>query len=416
MKKLNKVLTVMISLALFHHLAFAQWTPVTSGTANFITSVQMISTTTNYAAGFGGIVLKSTNTGQTWTTLSSPSASNINKMFFPATGNATTGWAASVSGLYKTTNGGANWTQQIASVVFNDVFFTDLNTGFAVTSASVRKTTNGGTNYSTITFSSNSTIHGSVISQGNSSTYFLLGLENVNDTSYIFKSTDVGATWSQTFRTPLDFFDIAFVNASTGIMCGQDGNLKRTTNGGTNWTNINTGTTEDLQALKYISTTKVFAAGSGGTILKSTDGGLTWVHQTSGTTSALRGLDLFTSDDFGIAGGANGTMVRTINGGSGTVGIIQENGNIPDRFSLSQNYPNPFNPSTKLNFRIANTGSVQLKVYDILGNEIETVVNENMQPGSYSVIFNAGNLPSGTYFYRLNAGDFSETKKMVLIK
>ncbi len=89
---------------------------------------------------------------------------------------------------------------------------------------------------------------------------------------------------------------------------------------------------------------------------------------------------------------------------------------VPVRFALSQNYPNPFNPTTNIGYRIANAGFVSLKVYDVLGREVRTLVNEVKKPGSYEVGFDAGNLPSGVYFYRLQAGDVSITKKLVLVK
>ncbi len=96
----------------------------------------------------------------------------------------------------------------------------------------------------------------------------------------------------------------------------------------------------------------------------------------------------------------------------------------PNKFYLEQNYPNPFNPSTKIKYSIRNVEtrhasslrSVTLKVYDILGKEVATLVNEQQPAGEYEVVFNAENLPSGTYFYKLESGTFSETKKLLLLK
>ena len=88
----------------------------------------------------------------------------------------------------------------------------------------------------------------------------------------------------------------------------------------------------------------------------------------------------------------------------------------PSDFVLSQNYPNPFNPTTKIRYSISQTSNVIIKVFDILGNEIETLVNEEKLIGNYEVEFNAINLPSGIYFYHLRAGNFFETKKMILLK
>jgi hypothetical protein len=85
-------------------------------------------------------------------------------------------------------------------------------------------------------------------------------------------------------------------------------------------------------------------------------------------------------------------------------------------FSLEQNFPNPFNPSTKISWQLPVRGQVSLKVYDILGNEVATLVNEEKSAGIYEVNFNAVNLPSGVYFYRIKAGDFIQTKKMILLK
>ncbi len=99
------------------------------------------------------------------------------------------------------------------------------------------------------------------------------------------------------------------------------------------------------------------------------------------------------------------------------IGIISEGNNIPANFSLTQNYPNPFNPATVIKFQVASFRFVKLKIYDILGKELATLVNQNLQPGSYEVTWNASNYPSGVYFYRLFAtGGYTETRKMVLVK
>ena len=98
------------------------------------------------------------------------------------------------------------------------------------------------------------------------------------------------------------------------------------------------------------------------------------------------------------------------------VGIINEINNIPKVFALSQNYPNPFNPSTIINYEIPESGLVTIKIYDVLGREVSTIVNEEKSPGRYKVKFNGSNLASGLYLYRITSGNFSETKKMLLMK
>jgi hypothetical protein len=89
---------------------------------------------------------------------------------------------------------------------------------------------------------------------------------------------------------------------------------------------------------------------------------------------------------------------------------------LPRGYSLDQNYPNPFNPTTAITFSVATYSHTSLKVYDILGREVATLVNEQKPAGTYTQKWNAENFPSGVYFYRLQAGSFTETKKLVLLK
>jgi hypothetical protein len=97
-------------------------------------------------------------------------------------------------------------------------------------------------------------------------------------------------------------------------------------------------------------------------------------------------------------------------------GIETENLEIPDDYHLFQNYPNPFNPSTTIKFQLPVRSTVTLKIYDVLSNEVATLLNEDMESGSYNVEFNATNLASGIYFYRLKAGQYVQTKKMIFMK
>lgn len=105
----------------------------------------------------------------------------------------------------------------------------------------------------------------------------------------------------------------------------------------------------------------------------------------------------------------NFTLTNVVSAGSNTT-------EIPDSYSLNQNYPNPFNPVTNLEFRIPESGFVSLKVFDILGNEVVTLINNNLLPGSYKTEFDGSNFASGIYFYKLESGNFQETKRMILIK
>jgi hypothetical protein len=98
------------------------------------------------------------------------------------------------------------------------------------------------------------------------------------------------------------------------------------------------------------------------------------------------------------------------------VGVTNKGQETPKNFSLNQNYPNPFNPSTKIDFAIPKSANVEIKVFDILGREVATLMNEFKHAGNYSVEFNGGNISSGVYFYTLKSGNFKDTKKMLMIK
>jgi hypothetical protein len=138
------------------------------------------------------------------------------------------------------------------------------------------------------------------------------------------------------------------------------------------------------------------------------------VSQTSGTTEWLHSV-YFTDKNTGWVVGDGGAISHTTNGGATFIEETEIN-ELPTNYYLSQNFPNPFNPTTKLRYSIPKTSKVSIKVYDILGNEIETLIKEEKPVGTYEITWYAGNLPSGIYFYILQAGEFVETRKMILLK
>lgn len=154
--------------------------------------------------------------------------------------------------------------------------------------------------------------------------------------------------------------------------------------------------------------------GSYGTILKSMDGETNWTSQTSRTNAWLRSVH-FTDQNFGWTVGERGTILHTTNGGVSFVEEEQIDG-ILTEYNLSNNFPNPFNPSTKIKYSIPQSSQVVVKVFDILGYEIATLIDEEKSAGVYRADFTGANLTSGIYFYKLQARDFVETKKMLLLK
>ncbi|HTR82738.1 MAG TPA: T9SS type A sorting domain-containing protein [Bacteroidota bacterium] len=135
-------------------------------------------------------------------------------------------------------------------------------------------------------------------------------------------------------------------------------------------------------------------------------------------TPAANGAAVIFWYDFRTNGGnSNADIYGQYISGNGTVSVVREAKDaLPVSFNLAQNFPNPFNPSTQIQFAVPRAGAVSLKVYDVLGREVATLVDQELAASSYSVTWNAGNAASGVYFYRLVAGSYSETKRMVLMK
>jgi photosystem II stability/assembly factor-like uncharacterized protein len=213
--------------------------------------------------------------------------------------------------------------------------------------------------------------------------------------------------------------------------------LYLSTNKGVNWTNI-TGNLPNVPVADLIAhpsdNNKLYLGTEYG-CFRTTNGGLNWHRWNNGMPEAtivtsMGYIDsLSTSGKFFVVAATYGRSIysRDISGDD-PISIRSITEEIPGKFELYQNYPNPFNPVTKIKFDIPNitiiarsgttrqSQSVSLKVYDITGREILTLVNEQLSPGTYEVTFDGSNYPSGVYYYQLLIGDFKETKKLLLLK
>lgn len=162
-----------------------------------------------------------------------------------------------------------------------------------------------------------------------------------------------------------------------------------------------------------VSGTNIFAGNYSGFYL-STNNGTDWIQKNEGfnPSHSINSLSIINNKFFaGISG--QSVWSRLL---AEIIGIRQISEVLPSAYSLNQNYPNPFNPSTKISYSLPQSQFATLKIYDAIGNEVVTLVNEKQNSGSYEVEFNANNLSSGIYFYSLKTDNFFETKKMILIK
>jgi hypothetical protein len=153
----------------------------------------------------------------------------------------------------------------------------------------------------------------------------------------------------------------------------------------------------------------------GNNIYKTTNNGANWTTHYTGT-QALWGMDFVTFGGCpsGWAVGAAGTVLKMAN--DSLVAVQNQESQIPTSYKLEQNYPNPFNPSTLISFSIPKADKVKLVVYDLLGREVSTLVDQYMQAGKYTQEFDGTRIASGVYFYTLKVNDFTETRKMLLVK
>ena len=177
---------------------------------------------------------------------------------------------------------------------------------------------------------------------------------------------------------------------------------------------VNGDSVSDIAVITQLPPRVIVLDGAKGSVLFDYSLGSS-INQRGDRISALPDLDNNHSNEF-VAGSRDGRVICFSGGPDGTVGIQPVSNVIPEKYSLYQNYPNPFNPSTLIKFDIPKNALVKLKVYDILGREVTKLVNTDLLAGSYESSFNGSNFASGVYFYTLEAGDFKQTKKMLLVK
>ena len=239
--------------------------------------------------------------------------------------------------------------------------------------------------------------------------------------SGVFLSTNDGTSWTDVnsglpTNTNVSSFAVSGTNLFAGAFedqnLGRPGGVFLSTDNGGNWTAVGNGLTNINVRALAISDTNLFAGTGGGGVFRSTNNGINWIAFNIGLTNlVVNTLLVYGSNIF--AGTDNGVWRRPLS----DITDIEDLGyEIPTQFVFEQNYPYPFNPSTKISWQSPVSGWQTIKLFDILGKEVETLVDENKPAGKYEVEFDASQLSSGTYFYSLRAGSFVETKKMILLR
>ncbi|MFH2035824.1 MAG: YCF48-related protein, partial [Candidatus Zixiibacteriota bacterium] len=215
---------------------------------------------------------------------------------------------------------------------------------------------------------------------------------------------------------------IFFINSTHGWIAGSGGIIFRTVDGGQNWIISDNPSFAYLISIHFADTNTGYSCGLDGTILKSTNGGASWVSQESGTENGLIDIHVVSADTVYCVGWY-GTILKTTTGGIATPNIVETESKNPSEINLEQNYPNPFNPSTTIAFQVTELISEKavIKIYSSIGELVQTVTKNINGTGYYSVSWNGESnngdiLPTGNYFYSINYGNTTRNGKMCLIK
>ncbi len=425
---------------LFCSQIFSQsgWFPQQSGTNVLLNSVYFLNPYTGWICGESGKILKTMNGGDNWLQQTSNTTLSLNSVFFL---NDNVGWCC--GGLFdpnfisrmtvlKTSDGGNNWSivfdQPSFTSYFVSVYFTDAMNGCVVEQGStgfvgvggIWITSNGGLNWTPVPGSGTAI---SNIQFTDSNTGWVLGKfwdDFQTDTAYILKSTNGGQSWIKKYQKPrMSLLSSHFLNNNTGWAGGGESSpsqniLLKTTDGGNNWERIILNSNNYPMTIFFVNTNLGWSCGDA--VFNTTDGGYSWLLQSElGQNTYYRSM-YFANSLNGWVVGSNGSIYKTNSGG--IMSAASSTGSIANKFSLSQNYPNPFNPETVIRYSLSENRFVTLKIFDVLGNEVATLVNEKQNPGTYNYQLSTVNyqLSSGIYYYKLEAGDFSEVKKMILLK
>jgi photosystem II stability/assembly factor-like uncharacterized protein len=418
---------------------------------------------------------------QPWKKMQSPVNVILRFMSFV---DSLTGWAAGEAGtIIRTTDGGESWEIQNSTVqtFIIDIFFIDENNGWALTlkdefpfTSVILKTTNGGDDWTAENFPDSSKLIRTI--------FFFDSLNGLAGGSYFAYTSDGGMSWTEAevdsgLLSNFPVYRFNFFSRQFGYACGgfidRAGVIWKTTNGGLNWTSQGVSADEvfDLHILDSLNAITLSGDPEGLypiAYLKTTDAGINWIYEelpffglsfridfrtynegwsASGykfllTTNRGETWEEFETPDSavvydiqfldartGYAAGENGVVLKYVSP-EDTIIIL------PNQFVLYQNYPNPFNSKTMIGYDMAASGDVTLKVYDVLGNKVVTLVDEYKNAGEYEVEFNVAQvsrpeIASGVYFYQLRvtspeinlpdgkAGSeqtYIQTKKMMLLK
>jgi photosystem II stability/assembly factor-like uncharacterized protein len=440
MKKIFLLLIIALAVNTINAQSWVYLSTLPSPDA--VSSISVVDQNVIWVCGDATACYRSTNGGFNWlpayTGLPSVALYGISAL------DANTCWVGTGTGsIYKTTNGGTSWTlqQAVSGSFINGIKMFNSNFGVYTGDPTgsgqpyqMRRTVNGGTNW---VLASTSPIA--------SSEFGVINAWDWMDTSTFWvgsANTTPSATSAKIYRTTTGFFGtwsfatlsgtggtaglyyqaIAFINATSGLAGSNASTIMKTTDGGVTWSAasnppgvtsyaaINMHGFKDASGIIRVSINET----AGYKVFRTTNLGTSWTQETlptQGTTNGLQHMQ-FINQNLGYAGGNAGIILRW----GPPLGVEPVNNSTPDAYILEQNYPNPFNPTTTVKYALPNSSFVTLKIYSSIGNEVMTIVDGNRSAGNYIEYIDMTSFASGIYFYTLKTDNFTETKKMILVK
>jgi photosystem II stability/assembly factor-like uncharacterized protein len=394
---MKNLISFMVALLTING-AIAQWTKLNPlPQSKSLSSIYFTNANTGYAVGDSGTILRTNDTGTTWTALSCGTIQNLYSVQFT---DANTGFAVGET-ILKTNNGGTTWTDISGGTKHGiSICFTDANTGYAVGGDwNIIKTTNGGSSWTDLSLFGNG---------GATSAYFTDANTGYMTSHYAFqggihKTIDGGTTWNFIGDKP-PLYSIYFTDVNTGYAVGGywTGNnsiIYKTTNGGSEWTLQYDALLHTLRSVYFPDANTGYAVGDFGTVLKTTNGGTDWTIQNSGTLHNLTSV-YFTDANTGYAVGDSGTILKTTNGG-GPLGV----NNKAQILNSVNIYPNPVQDELHVNLE-GNNGILEIR--DISGKSfIQREIHEN------NTSIDVSGLDKGIYLVKVSSDNQIYTGKIV---